>query len=186
MNIILKEIRKVHDLTQSQLAEMLAVSRSAIAQIESGKNQISLDLAKKIANLFSVPIEKILNQDANIAWDIIKSADNPDNIWKSYYGETAMILEELDRIEHIKLLISKIAKEKKLKVITRRFDRFCKEHDFYNIKNEFEEMNNKNYDDKKMKKMFNLVDLGIRAIHDDLSSMLIFEYRILDEAYKED
>ncbi len=184
MNIILKEIRKIHDLTQSQLAERLGVSRSAIAQIESGKNQISLDLAKKIANLFSVPIEKILNQEANIAWDIIKSTDV--DIWKSHYGETAMILEELDRIEHIKLLISKIAKEKKLKVITRRFDRFCKEYDFYNFKNDFEKMDNKNYDDKKMKRMFNIVDLGIRAIQDDLSSMLIFEYRILDEAYKED
>lgn len=55
----LEEFRKVHGLTQEELAEKLKVSRQTIGSLENGRYNPSILLAFKIANLFGVSIEEI-------------------------------------------------------------------------------------------------------------------------------
>jgi putative transcriptional regulator len=55
----LKELRKLHDWSQSDLARELGVSRQAVNGFESGKFDPSLDMAFKIATLFDVALEDI-------------------------------------------------------------------------------------------------------------------------------
>jgi len=55
----LKVLRAMHDLTQEQLADKIAVSRQTVIAIENGKYLPSLGLAFKIARLFTVKIEDI-------------------------------------------------------------------------------------------------------------------------------
>lgn len=185
MSIILKEIRRRHNLTQTEFAEKVNVSRSAIAQIESGKNNISLDLAKKISEVFSISISSILDSNNKEGiFEIYTDAENPNAIWNSYYGEMTIIQLNLDKIEMLKLLISKVAKDKKLKGITPNFDKFCKKYDFEKTKNEFEEKEEKDINQKKIDSMHKLIDTGIRSLFDDLYNNLSVGYDIMSEYYK--
>ena len=52
-------LRKKESYTQSELAELLAVSRQTIISIENGRYDPSLTLAFKISETFNLPIEKI-------------------------------------------------------------------------------------------------------------------------------
>jgi putative transcriptional regulator len=55
----LKELRQLHQWSQSDLARKLEVSRQAVNGFESGKFDPSLDVAFKIARLFNVALEDI-------------------------------------------------------------------------------------------------------------------------------
>jgi putative transcriptional regulator len=55
----LEEIRKKNDLSQSQLAEILEVSRQTISSLENGRYNPSILLAFKIARHFGLSIEEI-------------------------------------------------------------------------------------------------------------------------------
>ncbi len=55
----LEEIRKLHGITQEELAEKLEVSRQTISSLENGRYNPSILLAFKIARLFKVGIEEI-------------------------------------------------------------------------------------------------------------------------------
>lgn len=60
----LKELRQLHQLSQSDLARELGVSRQAVNGFESCKFDPSLDMAFKIANLFQVAIEDVFIYEA--------------------------------------------------------------------------------------------------------------------------
>jgi putative transcriptional regulator len=60
----IKVYRAMHNLTQEDLADKIAVTRQTIIAIENDKYLPSLSLAFKIANLFKVKIEDIfINQE---------------------------------------------------------------------------------------------------------------------------
>lgn len=61
----LKTLRKRKRLTQSYVAEMLNVSRSYYARVESGKRQVKMPIetVKKLSEIFGVSIEYILEQE---------------------------------------------------------------------------------------------------------------------------
>jgi len=52
-------IRVKNKLSQEQLAKVVGTSRSTITGIESGKRQVKLTLAKKIAKALNTTIDKI-------------------------------------------------------------------------------------------------------------------------------
>lgn len=54
-----EKMRKLRDLSQEQLGEVLGVSRQTIISIEKGKYNPSLDLAFRMARFFETPIEEI-------------------------------------------------------------------------------------------------------------------------------
>lgn len=60
----LKELRRLHQWSQADLARKLEVSRQAINGFESGKFDPSLEMAFKIANLLNVAIEDIFIYEA--------------------------------------------------------------------------------------------------------------------------
>ena len=60
----LKELRRLHQWSQADLARKLEVSRQAINGFESGKFAPSLEMAFKIANLLNVAIEDIFIYEA--------------------------------------------------------------------------------------------------------------------------
>jgi putative transcriptional regulator len=59
MKNTLRELRSTRELSQSDLAEKLGVSRQTINAIETGKYDPSLPLAFKVARLFKLRIEDI-------------------------------------------------------------------------------------------------------------------------------
>ena len=61
----LKELRKEKGLTQTDLAELLEVTKLTISNWENGKHEIKADKANEIANLFNVPVSYLLGYDDN-------------------------------------------------------------------------------------------------------------------------
>lgn len=55
----LEELRKIHNISQEQLAMDLKVSRQTICSLENGKYNPSIILAFKIAGYFDTSIEDI-------------------------------------------------------------------------------------------------------------------------------
>jgi putative transcriptional regulator len=68
----LQELRKAQDLSQSELARMLEISRQAVSGFESGKFTPSLEIALKIAQLLEVTVEEIfVSQEKNYMQTVI-------------------------------------------------------------------------------------------------------------------
>jgi putative transcriptional regulator len=62
-------------MTQLDLAEKAGVSRQTIIALEAGKYSPSLELAFRIANVFSVPIGDVFECEYKIDNDKIKEAE---------------------------------------------------------------------------------------------------------------
>ncbi len=60
INEALRLIRVFHDLTQSELAEKLKISKSHISEIEKGVKTPSLNLVERYAREFNLPTSSIL------------------------------------------------------------------------------------------------------------------------------
>ena len=59
MNNNLKDLRKLKNVSQNDLADALSVSRQTINSIENGKFDPSLTLAMKLTRFFEVSLEDI-------------------------------------------------------------------------------------------------------------------------------
>lgn len=59
MKNLVENLRKDSDLSQSDLAKILSVSRQTISSIENGRYNPSLELAFKIAEYFNKSIEEV-------------------------------------------------------------------------------------------------------------------------------
>lgn len=54
----LKEYREKANMTQAELADKVGMVQSAIAMIESGKNELKVSLAKQFAEILDVDWKK--------------------------------------------------------------------------------------------------------------------------------
>jgi putative transcriptional regulator len=76
----LKELRQLHQWSQSDLARELGVSRQAVNGFESGKFDPSLDMAFKIASLFNVALEDVFIYEAKNSMQTLVER------FKNYFG----------------------------------------------------------------------------------------------------
>jgi len=63
MENTVREKRNAKQLTQTQLAELIGVSRQTIFSIETGKYVPSVILAIKLARVFGEPVEDVFQLD---------------------------------------------------------------------------------------------------------------------------
>lgn len=67
---ILNNIRSLRfhqgEMTQQDLADLVGVSRQTIVAIEKGNYSPSLELAFRIAQAFSVPLEEVFSYDGSL------------------------------------------------------------------------------------------------------------------------
>lgn len=63
----LKVLRAERNWSQAELADRLEVSRQSVNAIETGKYDPSLPLAFKIARVFTLPIEQIFSDEAEVS-----------------------------------------------------------------------------------------------------------------------
>lgn len=62
----LRLIRVFHDLNQTELAGQLGISKSYLSEIESGKKQPRIELVKRYASEFEMPVSSILFFSENL------------------------------------------------------------------------------------------------------------------------
>ncbi len=73
----LKQLRKEHEITQKQLADVLSVTQTAVNYWEGGKREPTMEIQKKIADYFGVSIDYMMRTDEEL------SANISGNEWKS-------------------------------------------------------------------------------------------------------
>lgn len=61
MNSRIKELRKLHRISQGELADAVGTTRQTITSIEVGKYTASLPLAYRIAHYFDLTIEEVFD-----------------------------------------------------------------------------------------------------------------------------
>lgn len=61
INNKIAELRKAHNMSQTDLANEVFVSRQTITSLEVGKYNASLELAYKIAKFFKLTIEDVFD-----------------------------------------------------------------------------------------------------------------------------
>ena len=59
----IRELRTKSGISQQRLAELLGVSRPTISQIENGERKVSIDELGRVAELFNVSINSLLNKE---------------------------------------------------------------------------------------------------------------------------
>ncbi len=69
----LREHRKNNGLTQSELAQIVGVSRQAIASYEGQRREPSFEVLIKLANCFCVSIDKLIGRDEHSIINNIKT-----------------------------------------------------------------------------------------------------------------
>ena len=57
------ELRKYHDYSQEQLAEMIGVSRQTLSKYETGESLPDIEKSKLLADVFSVTIDDLINHE---------------------------------------------------------------------------------------------------------------------------
>lgn len=62
----LAALRKKNCLTQSALAEKMDLSRQAVSRWESGETAPSMDNLRRLSSLYDVPLDCLLNDDAEL------------------------------------------------------------------------------------------------------------------------
>ena len=60
----LANLRKLHDMTQEELAEKINVSRQSIAKWESGETVPDLEKCKLLSEIFGVSLDDLANYEA--------------------------------------------------------------------------------------------------------------------------
>lgn len=58
---MIKKYRKIHNLTQEKLAELLDISPRQLQRIESGQTETSLKTLKKLIKILDISDEDIVN-----------------------------------------------------------------------------------------------------------------------------
>lgn len=70
MKTKIKELRKLHKLSQEELAKKVGTTRQTIISIENERYTASLVLAYKIAAYFSLKIEEVFDfSEVEISWN---------------------------------------------------------------------------------------------------------------------
>ena len=59
----LVELRKIHDMSQEELADAIGVSRQTLSKYETGESLPDIEKCRLIANAFGVSIDDLLNYE---------------------------------------------------------------------------------------------------------------------------
>jgi len=60
----LVELRKIHDMSQEELADQIGVSRQTLSKYETGESLPDIEKCKLLADVFGVSIDDLLNYDS--------------------------------------------------------------------------------------------------------------------------
>lgn len=59
----LVELRKYHDFSQEELADMIGVSRQTLSKYETGESLPDIEKCKRLADVFEVTIDDLISYD---------------------------------------------------------------------------------------------------------------------------
>lgn len=97
----LKELRKVHGLSQDKLAKIMGVTRSAVSQYERGVREPQLEMMEFLADYFNVDYNYLLGSE-DVSIRIIDPVKNDSGYY--YNHETAELAQEIFENKELRAL----------------------------------------------------------------------------------
>ncbi|MBQ6687184.1 MAG: helix-turn-helix transcriptional regulator [Bacilli bacterium] len=88
----LKELRKAKNLSQTELGEILGVSKSSICCYENGTRNPALETIIDLMHLFGVSADYLLGTD-----NLIKVVENHETNYRTLTNEELLFLDELKK-----------------------------------------------------------------------------------------
>ncbi len=89
LNRILKLVRQYNEMSQTDLAEKLQISKSYLSEIESGKKVISLELVQRYSEIFDIPTYTLIFFSESMG----KGNSIPEKFRESFTGKVVNIME---------------------------------------------------------------------------------------------
>ena len=65
----LTELRKLHHMSQDELAEQINVSRQTLSKYETGESLPDIEKCKKLADVFGVTVDDLISYDKDLGWE---------------------------------------------------------------------------------------------------------------------
>ncbi|SHO50893.1 helix-turn-helix domain-containing protein [Anaerocolumna xylanovorans] len=93
----IKSLRLAKSLTQSQLAEMLGVSKSTMSNYERNISTPSPDIFINLASYFDVTVDYLMNDNLDVSKDTIKEGG-------AYHSDKALSKDEWNAISYYRRL----------------------------------------------------------------------------------
>ncbi len=112
----IKKLRELKNLTQTHLAEHLAVSQSAYSKIELGESEVTFTKLEKISEALGMKPEDVITFNESVVFNVIQSNEkefgninNPmiENERKLYQDQINLLKEE---VAYLKQLLEKVLK----------------------------------------------------------------------------
>lgn len=97
----LKELRKIKNITQEQLAEKLDISRSKISSWETNRRDMSITEAIKLANIYDVSLDNLFGINKITEEEFIKISN------KFFKSKDITLKEKVRIIETIRECLKK-------------------------------------------------------------------------------
>ena len=60
MRNALRLIRVYHDMTRSEVAEHVGISKSYVSELENGNRKVTLDVLEKYSKAFNIPVSSLM------------------------------------------------------------------------------------------------------------------------------
>ena len=89
----LKELRKLKHLKQGEVAKILNISQTCYSYYESGRNEPSIEMLIKLANLFNISVDTLIGREN----------ENVLSEYPGYQKELINKIEKLNEVECIKV-----------------------------------------------------------------------------------
>ena len=95
----IKKIRKEKGLQQKQVALELGLDQSNYNKIENSKREPSIDVLNKLANLFGVSVDDILNPDKELPKEVtVEDKTTLEHVITSYSIHYTKLYDNLQHI----------------------------------------------------------------------------------------
>lgn len=76
----IKNLRKEKNISQEELGEKIGISKQAVSYLESGRNQVSLDILDKLHTFFNISIDELFYGETKE--NEVNNKENNENIEK--------------------------------------------------------------------------------------------------------
>lgn len=78
----ISELRKLNNHNQQQLADKIGLGRSSIANIESGRQQVSLHVIYRISQVYNAEVHSLIPKVSEVASKVSLELSNVNEVFK--------------------------------------------------------------------------------------------------------
>ncbi|EER46061.1 helix-turn-helix domain-containing protein [Actinobacillus minor] len=89
-------MRELHQWSQEEMAEKMAMSPSGYAKIERGETKLQYDKLVQIAQIFNLSVADLIESDKGVVFCM---NDNSDYIYTSYNGNNESLQFEIEKLK---------------------------------------------------------------------------------------